>query len=94
MKRPETTDMDAEKRVFNTRVPLSRKYESTKIFVLFRFRVFVIAFIFYSKRHNLFMTQYCNDDIYHIWQAFGKQQSFLVYSKELGYKNRFVKELL
>jgi hypothetical protein len=28
-------------------------------------------------------------DVYHIWQPLGKQQSFLVYSKELGYKNQF-----
>jgi len=74
------------------------------IFVFFRFRVFVMSFFFaankfYSQGANKtsrnsirFMIEAHGDDVYHIWQPLGKQQSFLVYSKELGYKNRFVEE--
>jgi len=33
MKRPETTDMDAEKRVFNTQIPSTRKNLKEKDFL-------------------------------------------------------------
>jgi hypothetical protein len=41
-----------------------------------------------------FMIEPHGDEVYHTWQPLGKYQSFLVYSKELGYKNRFVKDQL
>ena len=40
------------------------------------------------------MVETYGDDVYHMWQPLGKYQSFLVYSKELGYKNRFVEDQL
>ena len=41
-----------------------------------------------------FVIETCSDDVYHIRQSLSKYQSLLVYSEELGYKNRFVEDQL
>ena len=83
--------MDAEKRVFNTRVPLTGMNRKEKIFYHEITKVRN-----HEKGYDIFcvMIESRDDDVYHIWQPLGKQQSFLVYSKELGYKNRFVEDQL